>query len=211
MGKYSLSKEGDNRGWTTVLETTSSGTCTTVVHNGRDPLEQPFVWAVAQWEHVGWKVRGPKLAPATRQKYSLSRKSNRFQQSCCQCIRIIDDDRAESNLYGCWSNFEESHKVGGRFVLWCVSEEESTNIDILRPVCGFWNKCSRPAVGERYLLGIWQEGTLCERYRLNVEFFLSPRVDNIFQSVNSVSSESSNVRRARYPCHVSHSTMAYER
>jgi hypothetical protein len=66
MGKYSLSKEGDNRGWTTVLETTSSGTCTTVVHNGRDPLEQPFVWAVAQWEYVGWKVRGPKLAPLDR-------------------------------------------------------------------------------------------------------------------------------------------------
>lgn len=72
-----------------------------MVNNARDLLEQPVVRHIPKHVHAFWDADlvSTKSTPSFRDESALSRLLYSIKDKFCHCIRIIDNDRTEPNVY----------------------------------------------------------------------------------------------------------------
>jgi len=104
---YLLAKEGHNESRAPIAEATCRCSCTTVVYNCRDMLEQPLVRAVININHTvnRW---ASEVAPASRYDSTNACRLNRVEDNACHALGVVNDDAAEAYVNRCRSAGEES-------------------------------------------------------------------------------------------------------
>ena len=106
-------EEGDDDSRPSSLDSRRTGSRSTVMYDCRDALEQPIVWAVSQHKDVLGNANriGAEATPALRYQSSHARHGDGIKNGTGKQVRVVDNNRAETNVNGWRPSAQERCKI----------------------------------------------------------------------------------------------------